>query len=76
LSTRRRYFYAWSILPALELFGVLDDMIAAGHTVDDPAGAFKTRETIVYNSHAVRTSPSPYSLTLGQDLLARVVLQH
>jgi 3-(3-hydroxy-phenyl)propionate hydroxylase/6-hydroxy-3-succinoylpyridine 3-monooxygenase len=31
----RAISYAWSILPALHLFGVLDDMIAAGHIVDD-----------------------------------------
>src|SRR6266702_787976 len=70
--------YAWSILPALQLCGVLDDMIAAGHIVDDRCWRiFKTGETIVYNHDAVRDiTDRPYSLTLGQDLLARVVLQH
>lgn len=74
----RAISYAWSILPALELFGVLDDMIAAGHIVDDRCWRiFKTGETIVYNHDAVRDiTDRPYSLTLGQDLLARVVLQH
>jgi 3-(3-hydroxy-phenyl)propionate hydroxylase/6-hydroxy-3-succinoylpyridine 3-monooxygenase len=74
----RAISYAWSILPALELFGVLDDMIAAGHTVDDRCWRiFKTGETIVYNHDAVRDiTARPYSLTLGQDLLAKVVLQH
>jgi 3-(3-hydroxy-phenyl)propionate hydroxylase len=74
----RAISYAWSILPALELFGVLDDMIAAGHTVDDRCWRiFKTGETIVYNHDAVRDiTDRPYSLTLGQDLLAKVVLQH
>lgn len=74
----RAISYAWSILPALELFGVLDDMIAAGHTIDDRCWRiFKTGETIVYNHDAVRgITNRPYSLTLGQDLLARVVLQH
>jgi 3-(3-hydroxy-phenyl)propionate hydroxylase len=74
----RAISYAWSILPALEVFGVLDDMIAAGHTVDDRCWRiFKTGETVVYNHDAVRDITSrPYSLTLGQDLLARVVLQH
>lgn len=74
----RAISYAWSILPALQLFGVLDDMIAAGHTVDDRCWRiFKTGETIVYNHDAVRDiTDRPYSLTLGQDLLARVVLQH
>jgi 3-(3-hydroxy-phenyl)propionate hydroxylase/6-hydroxy-3-succinoylpyridine 3-monooxygenase len=74
----RAISYAWSILPALELFGVLDDMIAAGHIVDDRCWRiFKSGETIVYNHDAVRDiTDRPYSLTLGQDLLARVVLQH
>ena len=74
----RAISYAWSILPALQLFGVLDDMIAAGHIVDDRCWRiFKTGETIVYNHDAVRDiTDRPYSLTLGQDLLARVVLQH
>jgi 3-(3-hydroxy-phenyl)propionate hydroxylase/6-hydroxy-3-succinoylpyridine 3-monooxygenase len=74
----RAISYAWSILPALQLFGVLDDMIAAGHLVDDRCWRiFRTGETIVYNHDAVRDiTDRPYSLTLGQDLLARVVLQH
>src|ERR1700712_3092759 len=74
----RAISYAWSILPALELFGVLDDMIAAGHIVDDRCWRiFKTGETIVYNHDAVRDiTDRAYSLTLGQDLLAKVVLQH
>jgi 3-(3-hydroxy-phenyl)propionate hydroxylase len=74
----RAISYAWSILPALEWFGVLDDMIAAGHTIDDRCWRiFRTGETIVYNHDAVRDiTDRPYSLTLGQDLLAKVVLQH
>jgi 3-(3-hydroxy-phenyl)propionate hydroxylase/6-hydroxy-3-succinoylpyridine 3-monooxygenase len=74
----RAISYAWSILPALELFGVLDDMIAAGHTVDDRCWRiFKTGETIGYNHDSVRDITNRlYSLTLGQDLLAGVVLQH
>lgn len=74
----RAISYAWSILPALQLFGVLDDMIAAGHIVDDRCWRiFKTGETIVYNHDAVRDiTDRPYNLTLGQDLLAKVVLEH
>jgi 3-(3-hydroxy-phenyl)propionate hydroxylase len=74
----RAISYAWSILPALERFGVLDDMIAAGHTVDDRCWRiFRTGETIVYNHDAVRDiTDRPYNLTLGQDLLAKVVVQH
>ena len=74
----RAISYAWPILPGLELFGVLDDMIAAGHTIDERCWRiFKTGETIVYNHDAVRDiTERPYNLTLGQDLLAKVVLQH
>ncbi len=74
----RAISYAWSILPALQLFGVLDDMVAAGHIVYDRCWRiFRTGETIIYNHDAVRDiTDRPYSLTLGQDLLARVVLQH
>jgi 3-(3-hydroxy-phenyl)propionate hydroxylase/6-hydroxy-3-succinoylpyridine 3-monooxygenase len=74
----RAISYAWPILPALQLFGVLDDMIAAGHTVDDRCWRiFKTGETIVYNHDAVRDiTDRPYNLTLGQDLLAKVLLRH
>lgn len=76
--TPRAISYAWSIFPALEAFGVLDDMLAAGHTVDERAWRiFKTGETIVYNHDAVRDlTDRPYSLTLGQDRLAQVVLKH
>jgi 3-(3-hydroxy-phenyl)propionate hydroxylase len=74
----RAISYAWPILPGLELFGLLDDMLAAGHTIDERSWRiFKTGETIVYNHDAVRgITERPYSLTLGQDLLAKVVLQH
>jgi 3-(3-hydroxy-phenyl)propionate hydroxylase len=74
----RAISYAWPILAGLDRFGVLDDMMAAGHTVDDRCWRiFKTGETIVYNHDAVRDiTDRPYSLTLGQDLLAKVVLQH
>jgi 3-(3-hydroxy-phenyl)propionate hydroxylase/6-hydroxy-3-succinoylpyridine 3-monooxygenase len=67
----RAISYAWPILPGLGLFGLLDDMLAAGHTID--ARSWR----IVYNHDAVRgITDRPYSLTLGQDLLAKVVLQH
>ena len=74
----RAISYAWPILAGLNHFGVLDDMIAAGHTLDERCWRiFKTGETIVYNHDAVRdVTDRPYNLTLGQDLLAQVVLQH
>jgi 3-(3-hydroxy-phenyl)propionate hydroxylase len=74
----RAISYAWPILPGLGLFGLLDDMLAAGHTIDERCWRiFKTGETIVYNHDAVRAiTDRPYNLTLGQDLLAKVVLEH
>lgn len=74
----RAISYAWTILPGLELLGVLDDLIAAGHPIDDRCWRiFETGETIVYNHDAVRNiTDRPYNLTLGQDVLAKVVLQH
>lgn len=74
----RAIAYAWTILPALEYFGLLDDMIAAGHTTTDRSfRIFKTDENIVYNHDVlVGLTDHPYSLTLGQDMLAEVVLKH
>jgi 3-(3-hydroxy-phenyl)propionate hydroxylase/6-hydroxy-3-succinoylpyridine 3-monooxygenase len=74
----RAISYAWPILAGLEHFGVLDDMIAAGHTIDERCWRiFKTGETIVFNHDAVRDiTDRPYNLTLGQDLLAKVLLEH
>lgn len=76
--TPRAISYAWPIFAPLEAFGVLDDMMAAGHTVDARTWrVFKTGETIVYNHDAVRDiTDRPYSLTLGQDRLAEVILKH
>ena len=76
--TPRAISYAWPIFAPLEAFGVLDDMMAAGHTVDERTWrVFKTGETIIYNHDAVRDiTDRPYSLTLGQDRLAEVILKH
>lgn len=74
----RAISYAWPILPGLEVYGVLDDMMKVGHTLDERSWRiFKTGEMITYNHDAVRDiTDRPYNLTLGQDLLAKVVLQH
>ncbi len=78
LYTPRAISYAWPIFPHLERLGVLDDMLKAGHTVDERSWRiFRTGETIVYNHDAVRDiTDRPFSLTLGQDRLATIVLQH
>ncbi|MCK9282708.1 MAG: FAD-dependent monooxygenase [Rhodocyclaceae bacterium] len=74
----RAIAYAWTILPALEYFGLLEDMIAAGHTTTERSfRIFRTNENIVYNHDVLAgITDHPYSLTLGQDLLAEVVLKH
>lgn len=74
----RAIAYSWTILPALDYFGLLDDMIAAGHTTTDRSfRIFKTDENIVYNHDVLKDlTDHPYSLTLGQDMLAEVVLKH
>jgi 3-(3-hydroxy-phenyl)propionate hydroxylase/6-hydroxy-3-succinoylpyridine 3-monooxygenase len=76
--TPRAISYAWPIFTPLEALGVLDDMMVAGHTVDERTWrVFKTGETIIYNHDAVRgLTNRPYSLTLGQDRLAEVILKH
>lgn len=78
LYTPRAISYAWPIFPQLERLGVLDDMMAAGHTVDERCWRiFATGETIVFDHAAVRDiTDRPYNLTLGQDRLAEVVLRH
>ncbi len=76
--TPRAISYAWSIFPGLQLLGVLDDMLATGEIVDARSWRiFGTGEEIVYDHAAVRgVTDRPYSLTLGQDRLAAIVLRH
>ena len=70
--------YAWPILKALESWGLLDDMMAAGHVEHERCWrVFATGETIVFDHSAIAGDTShPYSLTLGQHLIARVLLAH
>lgn len=70
--------YAWPILEALSSLDLLDDMMAAGHTTEKRYWrVLKTGETVVLNHDAVKDiTPFPYSLTLGQHLLAGVLLNH
>src|ERR1700710_1741948 len=74
----RAISYAWTILPALDYFGVLDDMLAAGHiNTERHFLIFKTDERIVHNQDVLKgVTDRPYNLTLGQDLLAEVLLKH
>ncbi|MCB1667439.1 MAG: FAD-dependent monooxygenase [Porticoccaceae bacterium] len=74
----RAIAYAWPLLEALDSLDLLDDMVAAGHTTDERTWrVYQTGETLVLNHDAVKGfTPHPYSLTLGQDGLARVLLAH
>jgi 3-(3-hydroxy-phenyl)propionate hydroxylase/6-hydroxy-3-succinoylpyridine 3-monooxygenase len=76
--TPRAIAYAWPLLEALDTLGLLDDMVAAGYTTDRRCWrVLETGETLVINHDAmIGHTPHPYSLTLGQDKLARVLLEH
>ncbi|MFH1341417.1 MAG: hypothetical protein ABIL01_09430 [Pseudomonadota bacterium] len=62
LMAPRAISYARSILPALEQFGVLDDMIAVGHTVGDRVGAF-SEPARPSSTITMRFATSPIGLT-------------
>ncbi|MBY8824297.1 FAD-dependent oxidoreductase [Sphingomonas colocasiae] len=70
--------YAWPILQALRAHGLLDDMIAAGSIEHERCWrVLASSETIVFDHSAVADdTDTPFSLTLGQHLLARVLLNH
>lgn len=76
--TPRAIAYAWPILSGLEYMGVLDDMLAAGKIVDNRSWRIlQTDETVTYNHGAVRgLTERPYSLTLGQDLIGKILVKH
>ena len=70
--------YAWPILHALRAHGLLDDMLAAGHVEHERCWRIHaTGETIVFDHSAIADDTDmPFSLTLGQHLLAQVLLTH
>lgn len=76
--TPRAIAYAWPIFSGLEYYGVLDDMLAAGSIVDRRGWRiFATGETVVYDHSSVaELTDRPFSLTLGQDLIGKILLQH
>lgn len=76
--TPRAIAYAWPIFSGLEYFGVLDDMLAEGQIVDKRSWRIlQTDETVSYDHSSVRgLTDRPYSLTLGQDLIGKILLRH
>ncbi|MDB5697324.1 MAG: 2-polyprenyl-6-methoxyphenol hydroxylase-like oxidoreductase [Alphaproteobacteria bacterium] len=78
VDSPRAMTYAWSVLDGLEVHGLLDDMIAAGFLNHDRAfRVFRTGETILHRYDVLQGLVfHPYTLTLGQNRLAEVVLSH
>lgn len=78
IPSPRAMSYAWSVLDGLECVGLLDDMKTAGLLNHERSWrVHKTGEEIVY-SHGVLAdiTEHPYMLTLGQDRLAEIILDH
>lgn len=76
--TPRAIAYAWPIFSGLEYFGVIDDMLAAGQIVDRRSWRIlQTDETVSYDHSSVRgVTDRPFSLTLGQDLIGKILVKH
>ncbi|AKH68532.1 2-polyprenyl-6-methoxyphenol hydroxylase-like oxidoreductase [Spongiibacter sp. IMCC21906] len=76
--TPRAIAYAWPIFSGLEYFGVIDDMLAQGSIVDVRSWRIlASNETVAYDHSSVRElTDRPYSLTLGQDLIGKILVQH
>lgn len=74
----RALVYHCSVLPHLRDLGILDDCVEAGFLRQDHAWRiYETGEMIRWNLSCLEgVVEFPYSLNLGQDKLARVVLEH
>lgn len=70
--------YHWAVLAGLDELGVLEDMEAEGFRLDALSyRVFATGEVIRLGIDVVADrTPHPYSVILGQDRLARIVLDH
>lgn len=77
VDSPRAMTYAWSVLDGLEYHGLLDDMMEAGFLSDyRSVRVFQTGEVIYQDYSALNGfALHPYSLTLGQNRLAEVVLK-
>jgi 3-(3-hydroxy-phenyl)propionate hydroxylase/6-hydroxy-3-succinoylpyridine 3-monooxygenase len=78
VDSPRAMTYAWSVLDGLDFHGLLDDMMAAGFLNHDRAfRVFQTGETILHRYDVLQGVVfHPYTLTLGQNRLAEIVLSH
>lgn len=78
VESPRAMVYAWCVLEGLALYGLLDDMKVAGF-INAGRGyrVLATGEQIIHDYDAIRDQARhPYALTLGQNRLAEVLLQH
>lgn len=78
LDEPRGMTYHWAALAGLERLGVLADASAIGYLKHDwSAQVFRTGERLSMDIGILKDDVRhPYSLVLGQDALARVVMQH
>jgi 3-(3-hydroxy-phenyl)propionate hydroxylase/6-hydroxy-3-succinoylpyridine 3-monooxygenase len=74
----RAMTYHWSCLFGLDDLGVLDDMSAVGFYVRETNfHILATGENVTFSLEPLRgLVKHPYNLTLGQDRLAEVVIEH
>ena len=74
----RAMTYHWSCLFGLDDLGVLDDMARAGFYVRETNfHVLATGENVTFSLEPLRgLVKHPYNLTLGQDRLAEVVIEH
>lgn len=78
LDEPRGMTYHWAALAGLERLGLLADASALGYLKHDwSAQVFRTGERLSMDIGILKDDVRhPYSLVLGQDALARVVIQH
>jgi len=76
VASPRAIVYHWPVLPGLERLGVLDEVEARGIRKQDYAfRVHETGEVISYSTDVLADdTPRPYNVHLGQDELARIVL--
>ena len=78
VSSPRAMTYQWTIFERLASIGILEDMLEAGITETERSWrVFETGETVIYNYETIRDlTPYPFSLSLGQDGVAKILLDH
>lgn len=77
VDSPRALSYAWSVLDALDFHGLLAPFQSKGFPINDRAfKIFATGEWIVHKFTCLRGwAHHPYTLTLGQEVLAEILLE-